>query len=228
MSAVAFSAALLALYGGVGVVCVVAAHKAHDGRGAGELVFAFALWPLWLPLWLAARHPSSSEARLPAEAAPAGTGALLAALSRAQGSPLAPLLPDAGSVRRLASKLGEAQARIEELDDVLARPAFDLPAARSRQDELLREGACASAETLASAALRVQNIERLRDLRGRFVAEVDEINELLSQLVIQVEVVRFVGAPGDDTRDLLRELLARVEGLGQMLDDRPALRASGA
>ena len=79
-----------------------------------------------------------------------------------------------------------------------------------------------------SAAIRVQNIERLRDLRTRFVAEVDEIDELLSQLVIQVEVVRFVGAAEDGPRDLLRELLARVEGLSQMLDDRPALRLSGA
>ena len=68
----------------------------------------------------------------------------------------------------------------------------------------------------------------MRDLRARFVAEVEEINELLSQLVIQVEVVRFAGTSGDDTRDLLRELLARVEGLGQMLDDRPALRPTGA
>jgi hypothetical protein len=64
------------------------------------------------------------------------------------------------------------------------------------------------------------------------VAEVDEIDELLSQLVIQVEVVRFVGAAqtdkDDGLRDLLAELLARVEGLGQMLDDRPALRLTGA
>jgi len=116
---------------------------------------------------------------------------------------------------------------------VLARPAFDLPAARARHAELANEPAAASAETLASAALRVQNIERLRDLRTRFVAEVDDINELLSQLVIQVEVVRFVGATGlgateDGTRDLLRELLARVEGLGQMLDDRPTPRLPGA
>jgi hypothetical protein len=75
---------------------------------------------------------------------------------------------------------------------------------------------------LASATLRVQNIERLRELRSRFVSEVDEINELLSQLVIQVEVVRFAGSADDGTRDLLRELLLRVEGLGQMLDDRSA------
>ena len=131
-------------------------------------------------------------------------------------------------MRRLSAKLAEVSTRIEELDDVLARPAFDLPAARARHAELAGEPSAASAETLASAAMRVQNIERLRDLRARFVAEVEEINELLSQLVIQVEVVRFVGATEDGTRDLLRELLARVEGLGQMLDDRPVPRLLGA
>jgi hypothetical protein len=155
---------------------------------------------------------------------------LLTALARVQGSPLAPLLPDPESVRSLAAKLTLASTRIEELDEVLARPSFDLPAALARSDELGQEGAgsAASAEARASAAIRVQNIERLRDLRARFVAEVDEIEELLSQLVIQVEVVRFVGAAEDGSRDLLRELLARVEGLGQMLDDRPALRPTGA
>ncbi len=237
MSAGAFSAALLALYAGVGVVCVVAArHAAAAGgrRDWGELVFAFAVWPLWLPLWLGARPAAAAEAGAPARLPhvhPA-TSSLLTALARVQGSPLAPLLPDRESVRRLAAKLTEASTRIEELDEVLARPTFDLPAALARNDELAHEGSAASAEARASAALRVQNIERLRDLRARFVAEVDEIDELLSQLVIQVEVVRFVGAAqtgrDDGLRDLLAELLARVEGLGQMLDDRPALRLSGA
>jgi hypothetical protein len=156
---------------------------------------------------------------------------LLTALARVQGSPLSPLLPDTGSVHCLAAKLTEASTRIEELDEVLARPTFDLPAALARSNELANQGS-ASADARASAAIRVQNIERLRDLRARFVAEVDEIDELLSQLVIQVEVVRFVGAAqtdkDDGLRDLVAELLARVEGLGQMLDDRPALRLTGA
>jgi hypothetical protein len=233
MSAGAFSAALLAIYAGVGVVCVVAArrHALGDGRSDwGELAFALAVWPLWLPLWLGARPAAATEAGAAErfnDAHPA-TSSLLAALTRVRGSPLAPLLPDPASVRRLATKLTEASTRIEELDEVLARPTFDLPAALARRDELAHDGSAASAEARASAALRVQNIERLRDLRTRFVAEVEEIDELLSQLVIQVEVVRFVGAAEDGPRDLLRELLARVEGLDQMLDDRQAPRLTGA
>jgi hypothetical protein len=226
MSALAFTSAVLVLYGMVGVACAAAARNAAAGsRSWGDAAFALALWPLWLPLWLGAQKPVPALAVVRPEAHPA-TASLLAALARVQGSPLAPLLPDQGAVRGLAAKLADVSMRIEELDDVLSRPTFDLDAALARRDEMAREGSATAA--LASATLRVQNIERLRELRARFVSEVDEINELLSQLVIQVEVVRFAGSADDGTRDLLRELLARVEGLGQMLDDRSAPLLSGA
>jgi hypothetical protein len=227
MSAAAFTSAVLVLYGMVGVACCVAARNAAGrSRSWGDAAFAFTLWPLWLPLWLGAQKPAPA---LPgaAEAHPA-TASLLTALARVQGSPLAPLLPDQAAVRGLAAKLADVSVRIEELDDVLSRPTFDLDAALARREEMARDPTSTPPGALASATLRVQNIERLRELRSRFVSEVDEINELLSQLVIQVEVVRFVGPTEDGTRDLLRELLARVEGLGQMLDDRPAPRLSGA
>ena len=231
MSAAAFTSAVLVLYGMVGIACCVAARNAAGrSRSWGDAAFAFALWPLWLPLWLGAQKPAPA---LPGavgaapESHPA-TASLLTALTRVQGSPLAPLLPDQAAVRGLAAKLADVSVRIEELDDVLSRPTFDLDAARARRDEMARDPTSPPPGGLASATLRVQNIERLRELRSRFVSEVDEINELLSQLVIQVEVVRFVGPAEDGTRDLLRELLARVEGLGQMLDDRQAPRLSGA
>jgi hypothetical protein len=232
MSALAFTSAVLVLYGMIGVACaVVARNAAARSRSWGDAAFALALWPLWLPLWLGAHEPAAAlpapAAATPAEAHPA-TASLLTALARVQGSPLAPLLPDQTAVRGLAAKLADVSMRIEELDDVLSRPTFDLDAALARRDEMAREPTTTAAGALASAALRVQNIERLRELRARFVGEVDEINELLSQLVIQVEVVRFAGSADDGTRDLLRELLVRVEGLGQMLDDRSAPLLSGA
>jgi hypothetical protein len=231
MSALAFTSAVLVLYAMVGFVCGVAARTAAArSRSWGDAAFAFALWPLWLPLWLGAQKPAAASP-VPAAATPhahPATASLLMALTRVEGSPLAPLLPDQATVRGLAAKLADVSTRIEELDDVLARPTFDLDAALARRDEMARQPTATAAGALASAALRVQNIERLRELRARFVSEVDEINELLSQLVIQVELVRFVGSADDGTRDLLRELLVRVEGLGQMLDDRSAPLLSGA
>ena len=231
MSAAAFTSAVLVLYGMVGIACCVAARNAAgSARSLGDAAFAFALWPLWLPLWLGAQKASAvlpTAAGAASEAHPA-TASLLTALARVQGSPLAPLLPDQAAVRGLAAKLADVSVRIEELDDVLSRPTFDLDAALARREEMARDPIATPAGALASATLRVQNIERLRELRSRFVSEVDEINELLSQLVIQVEVVRFAGSADDGTRDLLRELLLRVEGLGQMLDDRSAPLVSRA
>src|SRR5689334_9588375 len=100
MSAGAFSAAVLALYAGVGVVCAVAARQHGSGSGPrdwGELVFAFAVWPLWLPLWLGARPaaaPVEAGSPKPLRDTHPATSSLLTALARVQGSPLAPLLPD--------------------------------------------------------------------------------------------------------------------------------------
>ena len=123
MSAGASSAALLALYTGVGIVCAVAArhHARTSGRRDwGDLAFALAVWPLWLPLWLGARPAAVAAAGgpQPLQDAHPATSSLLVALARLPGSPLAPLLPDPASVRRLAAKLTEASTRIEELDEV--------------------------------------------------------------------------------------------------------------
>jgi len=134
MSALAFTSAVLVLYGMVGVACAVAARSAAAGsRSWGDAAFAFVLWPLWLPLWLGAQKPVPALAAVRPEAHPA-TASLLAALARVQGSPLAPLLPDEGAVRGLAAKLADVSMRIEELDDVLSRPTFDLDAALARRD----------------------------------------------------------------------------------------------
>ena len=68
----------------------------------------------------------------------------------------------------------------------------------------------------------MQNIRRLRAIRDRYARELDEVGELLAQLTTQVEVVRLAGSADASAADLVRELLARVEGLDEMLDDTPA------
>src|SRR5262249_36200310 len=108
MSAGAFTSAVLVLYAMVGVVCCVAARSAAArSRSWGDGAFAFALWPLWLPLWLGAQKAAAALPGATASAAEAhpATASLLAALARVQGSPLAPLLPDQAAVRGLAAKL---------------------------------------------------------------------------------------------------------------------------
>jgi hypothetical protein len=213
----ATAGAVLALYLLLGAGCLLAGWA--RARAAGERVLLLLFWPLMAPFLL---RPAREE-----PAAPGGGGrhltpgtpatALLSALERVAHSPLAPLLPDAPTVRRLAHHLEQVSTRVDELDEVLARPTFDLEAATARQGEL--EAAGASPELVVGAALRCQGLQRLRALRARLARELDEVSELMSQLVIQVELVRFAGAGDDGSRAILGELLGRVDGLAQMLDD---------
>jgi hypothetical protein len=140
---------------------------------------------------------------------------LLAALARAGATPLGAVLPAPATARALARRLRDAAARVREIDDVLARPDFDAGAVRVRAADLERRGASSCA--VSTAELRAQTIERLRRLRDRCAAELDEVDELIAQLVAQAELVRLAGAVDGDAQDLVRELVARVEGLDGLL-----------
>ena len=65
----------------------------------------------------------------------------------------------------------------------------------------------------------LQIIHRLKKMREQFGKEINQISELLTQLRIQAEVVRIAGASDDDTRELVGELVARIQGLDELLDE---------
>ena len=67
--------------------------------------------------------------------------------------------------------------------------------------------------------MRIQNVRRLRSLRDRFARELDEVGELITQLTTQAEVLRLAGGPDSEVRYVVRELLSRVEGLDQMIEE---------
>lgn len=176
----------------------------------GEALWIVGLWPLYAPLAFA--RADTGEHRRETE--------LLAALARAKDSPLAGVLPDAESVRILGSRLREAGARLVDLDEVLARPDFDPAAAEQRASELSARGAMAAA---ATAQLRVRTLGQLHALRERYRSELDEVGELIAQLVTQAELVRLQPAIAHSSGELVRELVARVEGLGELFAYQAAL-----
>ena len=167
------------------------------------------MWPLYAPFLLLARAPDTREAEL------------LDALARAEASPLASVLPDHESARVLARQLRDAVARLAELDIVLARPDFDPAAAEVRAAELEARGATAAA---ATARMRVRTLGQLRGLRERYRSDLDEVRELMSQLVTQAELVRLEPGVAQASTELVRELVARVEGLGDLFAYQEALR----
>jgi len=202
------------LYGLIGVGCAVVLLLRRNEIGGSWLDAALlaGFWPVYGPFLLAKiqgtdEGPEGSEV------------AFLTALRRARGTPLAALLPDQQTVLALARRLRVAAGKVQEIDAILARPEFRERQALVRQRELRDRGASECA--LSTASIRIQNIRRLRALRDRFARELDEVEELLSQLRTQAEVVRLAGVPDDETRDLVQELVSRVEGLDRMLDDDP-------
>jgi len=169
-------------------------------RSPIDAALMLGLWPLAGPLLLAAEPGADRRER-----------ELLTALRRAAATPLGAILPDQATGRALARRLRDAARRVREIDALLARPDFDAGAARARAAELERGGGSPCAVT--TAALRAQTIDRLRQLRQRVAAELDEVGEIVAQLVAQAELVRLSGGLDDGAAELVRELVARIEGL---------------
>jgi hypothetical protein len=189
-------------YLGAGALIALVLALALRRLTALDTLLVVGLWPLWAPLLVAQRHAQGDHER-----------ELLAALARAQASPLAQVLPDAETARVLAARLREASTRLDELERVLQRPDFDPAAAELRAKELAARGATAAA---ATAQLRVRTLGQLRGLRERYRSELDEVHELIAQLVTQAELVRLQPAIAQSSGELVRELVARVEGLGDL------------
>jgi hypothetical protein len=196
----------------VGAGCVVAMLMRSRLRrpGALDLALMALFWPLYGPLVFlagAAPPPGRETSTLEAE--------LLEALARVRGTPLAALLPGPEVGAALAERLRVATRRLEEIDALLARPDFDEAAATERVSHHEANG---DARAAVIAANRVQSIRRLRALRDRFRRELSEVEELLAQLRIQAEVLHLAEDCDDGTRDLVAELLTRVEGLEELLE----------
>lgn len=189
-------------YLGVGALVALVLAIALRRQTASDTLLLVVLWPLWGPLMIAQRRGQGDDER-----------ELLSALARAQASPLAQVLPDAETARVLAARLREATERLGELDVLLDRPDFDPGAVEARAKELAARGANAAA---ATAQLRVRTLGQLRSLRVRYRSELDEVHELIAQLVTQAELVRLQPSIAQSSGELVRELVARVEGLGDL------------
>jgi hypothetical protein len=193
-------AIVYAMAGAAAAIAVIATRRPLlDG------VLMLGLWPIYGPFLLLGGLAAADDRERE----------LLEVLRRAAATPLGSVLPDEATARALARRLRDAAARVREIDGLLARPDFDERAARLRAAELERRGGSSSAAS--TAALRVQTIERMRHLRDRTSGELDEVGELIAQLMAQAELVRLSGAADGAAADLVRELVARVEGLDGLL-----------
>jgi hypothetical protein len=195
-------------YVGIGIVVALVVTIIRGRPSAGDTLLLVGMWPLWGPLAFVRADRDHREQEL------------LGAIARAQTSPLASMLPDPDTARVLGSRLREASQRLVDLDAVLARPAFDPAVVEQRAKDLAARGALAAS---ATAELRVRTLGQLRTLRERYRTELDEVHELIAQLVTQAELVRLQPAIAHTSGELVQELVARVEGLGDLFAYQSAL-----
>ena len=158
------------------------------------------LWPLYAPLAIRPGAPWADEA----------TDALV----RTRPTPLAPLLPNEATMQTLARRLDATHHRVDELEALLARPAFSLEAAQTRAAELAARGSEGAAH---AARGRAAHLERLVAMRDHAREQLCELTELVGQLRVQIEVVNIAGASDDDTPAFVADLIAHLAHLDAAL-----------
>jgi hypothetical protein len=204
------------LYFFIGVGCIFVLYtKKKAERSVLDMMFLLLLWPLYGPLLFMGKSATPEQRKNP------HAEAFLAAVRRAEGTPLAKFLPDAPEILRLSDRLRIASDKITEIDHLLSRHEFSQVATLARVDELKQKKA--SERAISATSMRLQNIERLQDLKHKFVQELDEVEELLAQLTAQAEVTRLAGSSDESASELVKELLQRVEAFGQALDEMPGI-----
>jgi hypothetical protein len=212
---------LAAVYLVVGLICAVAVGRRSEGgvrRGPADIALALLVWPLFVPVVL-------GKPGLPRQDGAGGPASgrilrerelLLAALEAVAAGTLGRLLPTRQQIERLVEHLVGLDAKVIELDEVLARDDFDA----ARAERALGAARQAGGSGLESARLVCESIRRLRALRDRAAAERDELLALCGRLRTQVTVLRFAGTAPEDVGELVGEILARVEGVGAALEPR--------
>lgn len=203
---------------GAGCAWALRSRGADQGaRGLTDALLTLTLWPLYVPVLLGPGRGAGPTAGPAASPRIERERALLQAAIAAAQDRMAPgalssLLPTGAQLATLMAHLAHLDAKVQELDEVLAGEEFD-PA---RVERRLREGDRAG---VGSATAAAEGARRLAALRERAARERDELLGLCARLRMQVTVLRFTeGAPGENLGELVGEILARIEGVGEALD----------
>ena len=205
---------LLWLYLAVGVAFALIVYKRPrpDARKPWmSMLVSIPLWPLWIPVVMGPERRGPSDRMGDASDI---EQALREGASAVRGTPLEALLP-AAAVERLLQEVSSASARSFELSRVLMQPQFDEALAQATIERLEQEG---NLRALASARLHWANVVRLAEMRDRDLLALDELRELVRALRTQLVLARFAGSGTEGTGELVMEMWARVESLGEVLE----------
>ncbi|MFK7992367.1 MAG: hypothetical protein AB8I08_40475 [Sandaracinaceae bacterium] len=201
---------LAVLYLIVGAGCAAVVYR-RTGRPASAAL-ALPLWPIWAPVALVDDAPRRGSAvgrvaRIEEQ--------LTQAVQACRGSAWSILLPD-DAVRRLRAEINLVVQRIDELDEVLEGPGFDLTSAERRVSELSRSGG--SRRALETAVLHRNNVARIQAMRDRSERALEELGEVVGALRSQLVLARYAGSSPEGVGGIVTELWAHVEGLADVMN----------
>lgn len=202
---------------GAGVALAMWQRKQRETNLIDVLLLALC-WPLFGPFVLMRAEPAQEDGPHERTLGSPLEGDFgedaLDALRRAGGAPLAALLPDMQTSKRLMARMKMAHERAHEIERLLERDAYSERGARARQLELRQRGDEESAQMIEQ---RLQMIGRLKRMREDFTRELTQIEEIMTQLTLQAEMVRIAGSVNDDTREMALELVTRLQGLEEVI-----------
>lgn len=169
-------------------------------------------WPLSIPLLLSPvaedeenSCPQASAQSDPVSAVERELRIAVAGLGRWAG-PALNLDPD--RISELARIWREQAARIAEMDAILQASAGDLfPGPQP-----------ASSEVAGPEQARRTHLSRLRQVRQRTQADLDQSLARVRELVSLIHLSRFTGEPAERADELLREIAASVESLTEVVE----------
>jgi hypothetical protein len=195
-----------------GVVAVALVLRA-EGKGPGARCVTFVaglvFWPVFAPFLLApgkASPPTAST--LPARAVQAR---LLSALGRVEGLAADVLRPEVARLRGLVDAVGRMEARVGEMDALLATPEFDRAAAEAQLEALSRRGLPPEDGRVQSVQARVRNVERLVAMRERTAADLERVVLQLEEMGSRLQLLKFAGRPDAELVALLQSVASSVE-----------------
>jgi hypothetical protein len=201
---------LYVLLGGVvGVALVLRAEGRSLGGRAVTFVSGVFFWPVFAPFLLASGRPGGTAAVTPP--ARAARERLVGALSQVEGLAADVLRPEVARLRGLVDAVGKMEARVAEMDTLLATPEFDRAAASGQLEALARRGLPPEDARVQSVQARLRNMERLVAMRERTAADLERVVLQLEEMGSRLQLLKFAGRPDAELVELLQSVASSVE-----------------
>jgi len=199
---------LYLLLGGVVAVALVLRAEGK-GRGARLVTFVSGVffWPVFAPFLLAPARPAAAGTP-PARAA---RDRLVGALGQVEGLAADVLRPEVARLRGLVDAVGKMEARVAEMDALLATPEFDRAAASGQLEALARRGLPPEDARVQSVQARLRNMERLVAMRERTAADLERVVLQLEEVGSRLQLLKFAGRPDAELVELLQSVASSVE-----------------